>query len=387
MPKTVRQLRIFAASPNDLAADRESLRSIVDELNKGVAADKGFALELATWRDVAPDSGRPEQVILDQIGDFDIFVGIMGRRFGTTTGKHEAGTEEEYYAAYNRFITTGMPRIMFYFNQASAPPPRTTDEVDQLAKVLKFRQSIQDKGLHHEYSGRQEFLDRVRRDLTSVIINWHQSQKTTRAIEPSSITLQHWPIWRDAAISGSMPGQTVEATLLSNARHSVEFMTISGRSVFNGSLESAIKSKSKGFVFRLFLFDWNSPYFDAKMRDERRLTREEIEMARRKARDIAEQFLLLSRVTDARIEIKLHSEYPVWRLLIVDNEQAFVGHYPRDKRGYEGPMTLLQSEDSSGLFYPICQYFATRWDAAGAVLDHGDPRFRLESVRPQTPDR
>jgi hypothetical protein len=382
MARAVRQLKVFAASPNDVASHRESLKEIIDELNKGVASDKGISLEFVTWRDVSPDIGRPEQIILDQIGKFDIFIGIMARRFGTGTGKYEAGTEEEYYAAYNRFAATGGPRILFYFSQESGPPPRSAEELEQLTAVLRFRQSIQDQGLFKEFSNHKEFVDYARRDLTSVVINWDRPPEVDRATEPSFFTVRHWPIWRDASVAGRMPGHTVEAALFNNAKHSIEFMTISGRSVFNSSLESVIKSKPNGFVFRLFLFDWNSSYFDAKMRDERRHTKDEIEMARRKARDIAEQFLMLSRVSDARIEIKLYAEYPVWRLLIVDGGHAYVGHYPRDKRGYEGPMTLLESDNKTELFYPIHQYFATRWDAAGALLQYGDVRLRLHSESP-----
>jgi hypothetical protein len=40
--------------------------------------------------------GRPEQLILDQIGQYDLFVGIMWRRFGTPTGVAGSGTEQEF---------------------------------------------------------------------------------------------------------------------------------------------------------------------------------------------------------------------------------------------------------------------------------------------------
>jgi hypothetical protein len=268
---------------------------------------------------------------------------------------------------------------MFYFNQESAPPPRTEEDIEQLAKIVRFRKSIQDKGLYREYSNHKEFVDHARRDLTSVLINWDRPGGRGFATEPSSVSVQHWPIWRDASVAGRMAGQTVEAALFCSAKHSVEFMTISGRSVFNSSVEFEIKNKSKDFILRLFLFDWNSPHFEAKMRDERRYANDEIEMARRKARDIAEQFLLLAQVVNSRIEIKLYSEYPTWRLLIVDGERAYIGHYPRDKRGYEGSMTLVESDDKTGLFYPANQYFNTRWDASGTALQQSDARLQLIS--------
>ena len=43
--------------------------------------------------------GEPEVLINDQIGKYDIFLGVMWRRFGTPTGVAESGTEEEFRRA------------------------------------------------------------------------------------------------------------------------------------------------------------------------------------------------------------------------------------------------------------------------------------------------
>ena len=183
-----------------------------------------------------------------------------------------------------------------------------------------------------------------------------------------------------ASVYGRTPTESAETALYRTAKHSVKFMTISGRSIYNGAVETALKDKPPEFFVRLLLFDWNSPHFSRKMRDERRQTNIEIELARLKARDIARQFLLLSRGRHVRIEIKLYADYPVWRLLIVDSQFGSVGYYLPDKRGYEGPMTLFESTDETGLFYPFNQYFETVWEASGGTLQDGDARFELADV-------
>src|SRR6185503_17165509 len=100
-----RAVRVFVASPSDVSAERNALSSIVQEINQTVAAiapEKGIRLELVRWETHAsPAAGRPQGVINDQIGEYDIFVGIMWRRFGTPTAEAGSGTEEEFNRAYD----------------------------------------------------------------------------------------------------------------------------------------------------------------------------------------------------------------------------------------------------------------------------------------------
>jgi hypothetical protein len=373
----VHKLRLFAASPSDVRRDRESVRDVVTELNDGVARDKGLVLEVVTGENVAPGIGRPEQVILDQIGEFDVFIGVMGRRFGTPTGEYEGGTEEEFYTAYNRFMAAGVPRVLFYFNRESGPPPETEADIEQLAKVIRFREALSDKALFREYDSSSSFLNYLRRDLTSVLRTWDQAMGDLARDAPSSLRAQFWPIWRDANLDGRAAHERVESCLYRSARSCVKFMTISGRSIYSSEVEETLARKPKDFTMKLLLFDWNSPHFEAKMRDERRQILDDVGAARVKGRNIAQEFVQLSETVQCSLQVKLYSDYPVWRLLIVDHRQAHTGYYPRDKRGYEGPMFLFESSDETGLFYPMNQYFDVLWETAGEPLRSDDHRFEL----------
>jgi hypothetical protein len=96
-------------------------------------------LELVRWEThVHPDLGLDAQkVVNDQIGDYDIFVGVMWKRLGTQTTTAGSGTEEEFRRAYERWQKESLP-VLFYFCQAPFPPPRTKEEVEQLGKVGTF---------------------------------------------------------------------------------------------------------------------------------------------------------------------------------------------------------------------------------------------------------
>ena len=64
--KSLKKLRLFAASPSDVATERSKLETVVGLL-KPLADHIGLSVEVVDWRKVVPDMGRPQQVIFDQL--------------------------------------------------------------------------------------------------------------------------------------------------------------------------------------------------------------------------------------------------------------------------------------------------------------------------------
>jgi hypothetical protein len=84
MPTPALRVRIFAASPSDVPGERTQLAKVVQELNitlSALAPAAGIVLGLVGWEThVHPGFGRdPQAVVNQQIGAYDIFVGIMWR--------------------------------------------------------------------------------------------------------------------------------------------------------------------------------------------------------------------------------------------------------------------------------------------------------------------
>jgi hypothetical protein len=175
------KIRIFLASPGDVGGEREQLAKVVQELNitlSALAPARGVVLELVRWEThVHPGLGRDAQdVVNQQIGDYDIFVGIMWRRFGTKTKIAESGTEEEFRIAHTAWERTRkLFQILFYFCQAPAAPPATAEEVAQLGRVVAFRQELTQRGLVWEYADHSAFSDTVRPHLIMVFGRMLQS--------------------------------------------------------------------------------------------------------------------------------------------------------------------------------------------------------------------
>ncbi len=74
-----RKVRVFVASPGDVAAEKRALGKVIELFNRVHSDRLGVMLELKEWREVVSGMGRPEDVILDQlpVDTWDLFVGIL----------------------------------------------------------------------------------------------------------------------------------------------------------------------------------------------------------------------------------------------------------------------------------------------------------------------
>ena len=168
-----RVLRVVVASPGDVQAERDTLPAVIDELNRGIAAERNLLLELHRWETDAYPGFHPEgpQGLIDpvlKIEDCDILVGIFWKRFGTPTKDAQSGTEHEILRACEARRRSHRPQIMVYFNQ-KACAPSTKEEIDQWGKVLKFKESFPKDGLWWQYKGKTQFERLLRNHLTQLI--------------------------------------------------------------------------------------------------------------------------------------------------------------------------------------------------------------------------
>lgn len=171
MPTKAKRFRIFLSSPGNLSEDRNTVKRVIDEINIDTGSRSGYFIELVTWEThTYPSAGaHPQEVINSQIPkDIDIFIGLMGHRFGTPTKNWRSGTEEEFRIAHDSYTRSKRPQIMFYFSDFV----KSTRDIDskQLALVESFRAELGELGLlygsYHEIS---EFSVLVRRHLNSCI--------------------------------------------------------------------------------------------------------------------------------------------------------------------------------------------------------------------------
>jgi hypothetical protein len=164
MPKAEVILRIFVSSPTDVMNEKLAVVEAIEETNRTWADFLGIRMESILYEThCRPGVGSDaQQIINEQLPPYDVYLGILWKRFGTATPRFGSGTEEEFEIAYERYKKNpDSVGIMFYFKDE---PVRPT-EIDslQLAKVNEFRKKLGPKGvLHWGFEAIGEFRQLIR---------------------------------------------------------------------------------------------------------------------------------------------------------------------------------------------------------------------------------
>ena len=169
--KTPRSIRLFVASPGDVAAERALLPDVVKRLNRVVAQPLGAHLDLWRWEDDASPGlhrGGPQALIDPQVDRADLVLVILWNRFGTPTPTHGSGTEQEIERAVARWRREGTPRVMIF--DCRRPANLDSDEaLDQKGRVLALRRRLQEIALTVRYEEVEDFERRVYDELAIAV--------------------------------------------------------------------------------------------------------------------------------------------------------------------------------------------------------------------------
>lgn len=196
MPRDLTQLTVFISSPSDVSELRGIAETAVREVSEITKLTKGITLLPISWKsDVVPGvAGDPQEVINDQtIGSYDIYLGIVGARFGSPTPRAGSGTEEEFSLALNRFKKEPLSiRILFYFQKFGFDPFST--DLSQLTEVLSFRNGLNEKGvLFRDLVDLDDGLSSIKAHLLKLVQDawdthgkcWKASVNVPRTIDPN----------------------------------------------------------------------------------------------------------------------------------------------------------------------------------------------------------
>src|SRR5919201_2976346 len=163
------------ASPGDLVDERASLQAEVNRLNKNLGRILNGHIDLYGWEDTRPGFARPQHLINKEVDECDLFIGMLGRRWGSPTGTFSSGFEEEFTLAVERRRKTGKPEIWLLFR--SLPEDSKNDPGDQLKRVLAFRQEQIERRelLFREFADLKSFSDLMNDFLSGYIAEKHQT--------------------------------------------------------------------------------------------------------------------------------------------------------------------------------------------------------------------
>ncbi len=170
---TPRIVKVFIASPGDLAVERRAFKEVVDELNKGFGRGAHVTFEPLGWEDALATTGRRSQSVINQdIDACDVFVLGMWRRWGQEApdaAPYFSYTEEEFYRALTRFERERKPTLFVFFRHID--PGQMADPGPQLEKVLAFRKKLEQTRtvLYRSFNDEKSFRSVIDEHLTAFV--------------------------------------------------------------------------------------------------------------------------------------------------------------------------------------------------------------------------
>lgn len=178
-----RFIKVFLASPGDLAEERRVAKLIVDDFNSQLADALGYQVELVGWEDTLPGVGRPQAIINRDLDGCDLFIGMLWKRWGTPPGTepYSSGFEEEFDRSMVRNAKEGRPEISLILKDLDAAS--LADPGDHLKKVIAFKDRVfsEKKLLVGTFQEIRDFEVKFRKCIQGYVISLANKDKTLEA--------------------------------------------------------------------------------------------------------------------------------------------------------------------------------------------------------------
>ena len=171
MPTQLDTYRVFISSPSDIIKQREIAKAAVEAMSQDYER-RGIRVEPWLWEwDAVSEFGKPAQaVIQEQLGKYDVYVGIMGSSFGSPTEAYGSGTEEEFETALSAYQTGQVLQVGFFFrNEQLSAKSLSTHKLDQLQKIQAFKTRIGAQGLYQDFDEDHQLSLLIQKLVSSAI--------------------------------------------------------------------------------------------------------------------------------------------------------------------------------------------------------------------------
>lgn len=162
MLKKVYLIKVFIASPGDVADQRNEVEDVIIDWNNQHTDNQGIVLQPVRWEKNTTASYRTNasgQAVINEelVLSSDLLIAIFGNRIGTRTSSGKSGTVEEINV-FHAEKESGAG--IFFIDNQDVPHELMNERV--LVDKYKEHLSKNDKGLYQKYSKRniQNFINR-----------------------------------------------------------------------------------------------------------------------------------------------------------------------------------------------------------------------------------
>lgn len=186
--------------------ERQAVRKFFETYNRTTARQWGARFEVIDWENHATAGvGRLQELITQQTleryrDSLALVIGLMGQRFGSPSGTHESGTEEEFEWASGSYQQTGFPEIKWFFRkidkfEAPSDPEQIEAALEQWKKVRNFRKRLDENHqlFYKEFTDNHHFRETFDQDLFLWLSDlkrpWVKNAEPTEEVPASSSEL------------------------------------------------------------------------------------------------------------------------------------------------------------------------------------------------------
>lgn len=178
-----REIRIFISSPNELFPERELCDKVIDEMNRMLGNRFNVFFSSYRWEKTARAVGMGNpQSRTERVENYDLYFGILWKRFGTPTGNVDSsgnemlsGTYEEFKTAYEKGV-----RSYFFRKTNDIDVEKFSDtEKEQFEKVQKFFADFdtnkEHPGIYKNFDSSEKLADYIRAILFDYVCETNTS--------------------------------------------------------------------------------------------------------------------------------------------------------------------------------------------------------------------
>lgn len=188
MPSDVVRYTVFLSCPTDMNSEYQALQAQINRFNNTTWRTDKIFVELLHWSEsVTPKSGVTAQDHINEtLNEYDIYIGVMGARFGSPTNNAGSGTEEEYNIALNKYLEApDKSHVAFFFKQVEISADANETEWEQLNKVRAFKKKLQTDGVYGSFKTPEEFVNVV----IGIILQFIKKQSTAVMVSQQQLAL------------------------------------------------------------------------------------------------------------------------------------------------------------------------------------------------------
>lgn len=167
--ENLHNLNVFLASPSDLQPERLAARQIVENLNRSICSQLGWHITLLRWEDMPPRPTRPQEMINEAVDKCELFVGLLWKKWGTSTGKDSSGFHEEFDRAWRRYQESGTPTIWLFFKEVKKA--QIADPGPELQQILAFREAHRTDLTYELFKDKHAFTTAFQTWLSNYVVS------------------------------------------------------------------------------------------------------------------------------------------------------------------------------------------------------------------------